>query len=144
MSRALKRLATLPAIAASAAGLALLMRYRPELPDLPDSLSSPMTTSQLQQLVLVATWFSSGLLLLVILVRSVGALVAPAPSHPPPPSPSPPFGPRPRRRGRLGLTGSSQPGFAPPFPLTLRRVSSSEPDNGAKTDDLPPEPGRKE
>jgi len=142
MRRALARLAALPAIAASAAGLALIALYRPGLPDLPDSLSSPVTTIQLQQLVLVATWFSSGLLLLVILVRSVGALIAPAPSPPPPPSP--PFRPRPRRRARLGLTGSSQPAFAPPFPLTVRRVSSSEPDNGAKTHDLPPEPVRKE
>jgi DNA-binding SARP family transcriptional activator len=142
MRRALARLAALPAMAAAAAGLALLTRYRPGLPDLPDSLSSPVTTSQLQQFVLVATWFSSALLLLVILIRSLGALVARAPLLPPPPSPA--FGPRPRPRGRFGYPGSPQPAFASPFRLTVRRVSSSEPDHVAKTDDLPPEPAQKE
>ena len=139
---ALARLGALPAIAASAAGLALLARYRPGVPDLPDSLSSPVTTMQLQQLVLVAAWLSSALLLLVILVRSIVALVAPAPSLPPPTAP--PFTPTPRRRSRRRAHWILPAGVRSPFPAHPATSLVVEPDDRAKTDDLPPEPVRRE
>jgi DNA-binding SARP family transcriptional activator len=120
MSRALARLGALLAIAASAAGMALLARYRPGLPDLPDSLSAPVTTIQLQQLALVAVWLLGALLLIVFLLRSIVALLAPARFRPRPTGHL--YAPTPRRRAsaHVGLTGSSQQAFAPPFPLILR------------------------
>lgn len=120
MSPALARLGALPAIAASGAGLALLARYRPGLPDLPDSLSSPVTTIQLQQLAVVALWVLSALLLLVYLVRSIVALVAPASERPPATAHLYAATPRRRASAQVGFTGSSQPTFAPPFPLIPR------------------------
>src|SRR5207247_1829499 len=67
-----------PLFAATLAVVAavVLWRYRPEWPQLPSSLSTPVTTVLLQQLVLVAAWFLSALLFVLLLVRSLVALVA--------------------------------------------------------------------
>ena len=55
----------------SAAAVSVLWRYRPEWPQLPTSLSAPVTTVLVQQLVLVAAWTFSSLLLVLLLVRSL-------------------------------------------------------------------------
>lgn len=62
------------AAAASLAALATLWRFRPEWPDLPDSLSSPVTTTVLQQLALVAACLLAALVILVLLVQSLGGM----------------------------------------------------------------------
>jgi DNA-binding SARP family transcriptional activator len=145
MRHALRRLRALPGIAVSAAGLVLLTRYRPGLPDLPDSLSSPLTTFQLQQLVLVAAWLSTGLLALVVLLRSLAALVAPAPA------PEPPRGlyaraPRRRAIADVGTTGSFEPAFPPPFPLIprggSRRIGEDRSPQAVRDRERPPERGK--
>lgn len=59
------------ATAASVLALAALWRYRPEWPDLPDSLSTPVTTTLLQQLIVIAAWLLAGLLVLLLLARSL-------------------------------------------------------------------------
>src|SRR5207247_741311 len=53
------------------AGFVVLIRLRPEWPQLPSSLSAPVTTTMVQQLVLVALWLSTALLLLLFLVGSI-------------------------------------------------------------------------
>lgn len=65
------RLRSLLAAAASLAALATLWRFRPEWPALPDSLSSPVTTTLLQQVALVAAWLLAALVLLVLLFESM-------------------------------------------------------------------------
>ena len=55
----------------SLAGLAALVRLRPERPQFPGSLSSPLTTVMVQQFVLVALWLSVALLLFLVFVRSI-------------------------------------------------------------------------
>jgi DNA-binding SARP family transcriptional activator len=62
------------AATASLAALATLWRFRPEWPVLPDSLSTPVTTTLLQQLALVAAWLLAALVILVLLVQSLGGL----------------------------------------------------------------------
>lgn len=74
MRLALARLGALVAAAGCVAGLTLLVRYRPPWPDLPDSLSAPVTTTQLQQLVLVAAWLLGSLVAVVLLIESVRAM----------------------------------------------------------------------
>jgi len=56
---------------AALATLATLWRFRPEWPALPDSLSSPVTTTLLQQVALVAAWLLAALVLLVLLFESM-------------------------------------------------------------------------
>ena len=58
------------AAAASAATLAALWRYRPEMPDFPGSLSAPVTTALLEQLTVIAVWLLAALLVLRFLARS--------------------------------------------------------------------------
>ncbi len=62
------------AAAASLAALATLWRFRPEWPMLPNSLSSPVTTTMLQQLTLVAAWLLAALVILVLLVQGLGCM----------------------------------------------------------------------
>jgi DNA-binding SARP family transcriptional activator len=59
---------------ASLAALAILWRFRPEWPTLPDSLSSPVTTTVLQQLVLFAAWLLAALVILLLLFQSLGGI----------------------------------------------------------------------
>lgn len=56
--------------AASLAALAVLWRYRPEWPDLPGSLSTPVTTTLLQQFAVIAAWMFAALLVLLVLARN--------------------------------------------------------------------------
>lgn len=83
------------AAAVSLAALAVLWRFRPEWPELPDSLSSPVTSTLLQQLALVAAWLLAALVILQLLVESLGAM-------------------RVRRRGDLGSIA---------LPATMRELS---------------------
>jgi DNA-binding SARP family transcriptional activator len=59
------------ATAASLAALVALWRYRPAWPDLPDSLSTPVTTTLLQELTVIAAWLLAALLVLVLLARNL-------------------------------------------------------------------------
>lgn len=72
MRVALRSLPSLVAAVVSLAALAVLLRFRPEWPALPDSLSTPVTTSLLQQLALVAAWMFAALFILVLLLQSLG------------------------------------------------------------------------
>ena len=62
--------------AALLAALATLWRFRPEVPALPDSLSSPVTTSLLQQFTLVAAWLFAALVILLLFAESVRGIRA--------------------------------------------------------------------
>jgi DNA-binding SARP family transcriptional activator len=97
--------------------MAVLWRYRPEWPQLPSSLSAPVTTVLVQQLVLVAAWFFGSLLFILLLVRSLKALFARP--HPRTPPWHLDITPHPRRRPAM-VRGSGQPMFPPPFPLVPR------------------------
>jgi DNA-binding SARP family transcriptional activator len=97
------------------AALVVLVRLRPERPSLPSSLSSPVNTGTVQELVLVALWIATGLLLVTFLVRTVATTVARAPRVPLAPVPEDRLAPR--RRSRPLVT---RPAFPPPFPLTPR------------------------
>jgi DNA-binding SARP family transcriptional activator len=117
----LVRLRSLLAAALALGAVAVLWRLRPEWPQLPSSLSSPVTTVLFQQLVLVAAWFLSALLFVLLLVRSLVALVAR--SHRQTlPLRYPDIAPGPRRRvsAYAALSGSRQSMFPPPFPLIPR------------------------
>lgn len=74
--RRLLLLQSLLAAAVSVAALGVLWRFRPEWPELPDSLWSPVTTALLQGLAVVAAWLLAGLLILLVLVRSLGGVRA--------------------------------------------------------------------
>lgn len=56
--------------AASLAAFAALWRYRPEWPDLPGSLSAPVTTTLLQQLIVIVAWLLAALLVPLLLARN--------------------------------------------------------------------------
>jgi DNA-binding SARP family transcriptional activator len=116
----LVRLRLIMGAALALAAFTVLWRFQPEWPQLPSSLSSPVTTGLVQDLVLVAAWVSGGLVVLVLLVRSLLARHA----HAPRPSQAlRPGGPAPRHRSlaHAGLAdGSSRPAFAPPFSLVPR------------------------
>lgn len=116
--RLLTAIAAAGAVLVAVAALAILWRVRPAPPELPSSLSSPVTTYLIQQLVLVAAWLLSGLVVLVLLVHSILALVAS-----PPRSAWAPSSDAPLRRLRSPVRPRS--GFPPPFPLVLR--SHAEP-----------------
>jgi len=106
---------------ATLAALAVLWRQRPALPELPDSLSSPVTTGLLQELVFIAAWLLAVVVVFLLLVHVLLVYVVHAP----------------RRRTRAlrpvvvpamrdrsvtnaGLVaGAAQPSFAAPFPLIL-------------------------
>lgn len=60
------------AATASLAAVAILWRFRPEWPALPESLSTPVTTTLLQQLALVAAWLLAALVVLLMLAQSLG------------------------------------------------------------------------
>lgn len=60
--------------AASLVVIAVLWWFRPEWPMLPDSLSSPVTTTLLQQLALVAGWLLAALVILLVFVQSLGGI----------------------------------------------------------------------
>jgi DNA-binding SARP family transcriptional activator len=62
------------AAAVSLTALAVLWRFRPGWPELPSSLSSPVTTTLLQQLALVATWLLAALVISLLLVQSLGGI----------------------------------------------------------------------
>ncbi len=111
--------------AVSLAGLALLWRFRPEWPELPNSLSSPVTTAMVQQLVFVAAWFLGALVILLLLARSLRVLIARNRRQPPRTlRPGAPATPRDRSLGQARpAAGSSQPTFSPPFPLIPRAPS---------------------
>lgn len=76
MRIALLRLRSLVAAVVSLAVLAVLWRFRPEWPTLPSSLTSPVTTTLIEQLVLVAAWLLAALVALLLLVQSLGAIRA--------------------------------------------------------------------
>jgi DNA-binding SARP family transcriptional activator len=112
--------------ALSLGALALLWRYRPAWPELPDSLSSPVTTAVLQQLALVAAWFLSALILVLLFARSLRALFARA-WQPPPATLNSGLTRRSISLGRARVTiASAEPAFAPPFPLILRPANNIE------------------
>jgi DNA-binding SARP family transcriptional activator len=117
----LVRLRSLIAAALALGAVAVLWRHRPEWPQLPSSLSSPVTTVLLQQLVLAAAWFLSALLFVLLLVRSLLAFVA-RPHRQPLPPRQPDIAPGLRRRAfAYAARGGSRPSmFPPPFPLILR------------------------
>jgi DNA-binding SARP family transcriptional activator len=117
----LVRLRSLIAATLALGAVAVLWRYRPEWPQLPSSLSSPVTTVLAQQFVLVAAWFLSGLLVVLLLVRSVITLVA-RPHRQTLPLRYPDIAPGRRRRvsAYAALSGSRQSMFPPPFPLIPR------------------------
>lgn len=76
MTVALRSLGSLVAAVASLAALAVLWRFQPEWPALPDSFSTPVTTTLLQQLALVAAWPLAAVVILVFFVRSLGGMRA--------------------------------------------------------------------
>ncbi len=131
-SRLLRMAAAMAGVLVALAALALLWRYRPE-PDLPNSLSSPVTTYLIRQLVLVVAWLLSGLLVVLVLVNSLMTLVAPNPRRPQPSSSDVVLS-----RGIRARTRSIplRPGFPAPFPLVPRgpvaalRDTRSSPERG--------------
>jgi DNA-binding SARP family transcriptional activator len=116
------RLLSLLVAAMSLGGFALLWRFRPAWPELPESLSSPVTTAVLQQLALIAAWFLTALVLLLLLARSIRALFAR--DWRPPPQALNSGSMLTRRsvsRGRARVAvASAEPAFAPPFALIPR------------------------
>jgi len=68
---ALLRLPSLLAAAVALGALIALARFRPEFPETPDSLSSPVTTTFLQGLALIAAWLLAALLVLMLFVESL-------------------------------------------------------------------------
>jgi DNA-binding SARP family transcriptional activator len=120
-ARLLRAVAATAMVLVAVAALVILWRQRPALPDLPSSLSSPVTTALIQQLVLVAAWLLSGLVVLVLLVHSIHALVALAPRQT--------WEPVPERlvRGSVRPRSAPRPGFPPPFPLVPRGYTEPAP-----------------
>ena len=116
-SRFLRMAAAMAAVLVALAALALLWRYRPEMPDLPNSLSSPVTTYLIRQLVLVVAWLLSGLLVVLVLVNSLITLVASNPRRPQPSNSDVVLSRAIRARSR---SIPRRPGFPPPFPLVPR------------------------
>ena len=133
------RIRFLLAAVLSLAGLAALVRLRPEWPRLPGSLSSPLTTVMVQQFVLVALWLSVALLLFLVFVRSIAALAARSTRprlHPP--SPRQGWASRRRSPMRIHLTAVTPwPAFPPPFPLIVRGHSEVIPDHDEPQEQAP-------
>lgn len=114
------------------AALDLLWGQRPALPELPSSLSAPVTTALLQQLVLVAAWLLSALVILLLLVWSLRALVARRSRQPPQTlRAGAVLSPRHRSLAQARLTADpGYPAFPPPFPLIPRGHSEPRRDFG--------------
>jgi DNA-binding SARP family transcriptional activator len=93
------------AIVVSLAVLAGLWRFRPEWPTVPGSVSSPVTTDFIEQLVLVAAWLLAGLVALLLVARGLGAKRAS----------------RPRTIQRPDLGRVSEPSLLRPIPHGLLR-----------------------
>ncbi len=126
----------------SLAGLAALVRLRPEWPQLPGSMSSPLTTVMVQQFVLVALWLSIALLLLLVFVRSIAAATTRSPRlrlHPPIPGQRRTSSRRSATRVHLRAV-TSGPAFPPPFPLIVRGHSEVIPDHDEPQEQAPPAP----
>lgn len=70
------QLRTVLAVGVTIATLAILWRFRPEWPELPGSLSSPVTTTLLHELTIVAAWLLAALVILVRLVQGLGGIRA--------------------------------------------------------------------
>jgi len=107
---------------AALAALAVLWGQRPAVPELPNSLASPVTTALLQELVFIATWLLSGVVVVLLFVRLVLLLVAQAPRRPPRVL-RPGVAPASSRRSfaHAGLAAqAAQQTFAAPFPLIPR------------------------
>jgi DNA-binding SARP family transcriptional activator len=132
------------AATASLAALAILWRFRPEWPALPESLSTPVTTTLLQQLALVAAWLLATLVVLIMLVQSLGGIGAKPRLHlggvtwhtrTPPTS----------RSRRVGTPGTLQPLAAEPSLLVVmpREAPPARPAEGAvdSTRKRPADPG---
>jgi DNA-binding SARP family transcriptional activator len=108
------------------AALAVLWRFRPEWPDLPDSLSSPVTTTMLQQLAFIAAWLLGALVTLLVLASSLRLLLARSRRQPRALLAGAVPIPRDRslKQARLAA-GSSERAFAPAFPLIPRARPAS-------------------
>ncbi|HWQ23997.1 MAG TPA: hypothetical protein VNK94_07830, partial [Gaiellaceae bacterium] len=117
VSRFLRAVAASSAVLVALAAFAVLWRYRPATPDLPTSLSSPVTTSLIQELVLVAAWLLAGVLVFLLLVNSLLAIAAPTLGRMQASNSDVALsrGMRTRARSR-----PVRPGFPPPFPLVPR------------------------
>ena len=120
--------------AASLVALAVLWRYRPGWPDLPDSLDSPVTTTQIQQLALTAAWMLAALLVLVRLASSLRLFLARS-GRQPPRALLPgalPVARDPSLRHFRSAARSSERSFPPPFPLVprARPASNGEVEHG--------------
>ena len=118
-SRLLRAVASTAAVLVALAALVVLWGQRPALPDLPSSLSSPVTTALIHELVLVAAWLLSGIVVLLLLVHLILGLVAPTQRR----AQGPSFDVVPERRVSTFMRRRStptRPGFPPPFPLVPR------------------------
>jgi DNA-binding SARP family transcriptional activator len=65
------RFPSLVAATVALGALAVLARFRPEFPETPDSLSSPVTTTSLQALALVAAWLLAALVVVLLFIESL-------------------------------------------------------------------------
>jgi len=131
--------------ALSLATVALLWRYRPEWPQLPSSLSAPVTTVLLRQLVLAAAWFLSVLLFVLLFVRSIIVVVArPHPRTLSLRHADVPAGVRRHVPAHAAPSGSRQRMFAPPFPLIPRGGSERSGEHRTKPDGKESEPPRRD
>ncbi len=137
----LVRLRALIAATLSLATVALLWRYRPEWPQLPSSLSAPVTTVLLRQLVLAAAWFLSVLLFVLLFVRSIIVVIA-RPHLRTLSLRHADIAPGPRRHAAPSV--SRQPMFAPPFPLIPRGGSERSGEHRTKPDGKASEPSRRD
>ena len=103
------------------AALAVLWSQRPALPELPNSLSSPVTTGLLRELVFIAAWLLTGVVVFLLLVHVVRVYVVQA-SRTRTQALRPGVVPAMRDRSfaHAGLVaGAARPAFAAPFPLIL-------------------------
>ncbi len=130
---------------AAMAALAVLWSQRPALPELPNSLSSPVTTGLLRELVFIAAWLLTGVVVFLLLVHVVRVYVVQA-SRTRTQALRPGVVPAMRDRSfaHAGLVaGAARPAFAAPFPLILRarpettRKSSPMHTQSARTNPAP-------
>lgn len=133
----LRSLLAAAASLAALVALAFLWGQRPTLPELPSSLSSPVTTSFVEELVLVAAWLLGALVVLLLLLRSLRILLARRPRQQwPALTAGASSTPRQRSSLQAGLAAASaRPAFPPPFPLILR--APSEPDSESEQSAVP-------
>jgi DNA-binding SARP family transcriptional activator len=119
VTRLLRAAAATTVVLVALAVFVVLWELRPALPDLPNSLSSPVTTALIQQLVLVAAWLLAGLVVLVLLIHSILDVIGSAPRRAWAPSPDA-LESRIVRVPAGSRSAPGRPGFPPPFPLVLR------------------------